>query len=435
MINCEEYFMIRDLKSKGMSITQIAKEVGVNRKTVSSWLKKNTLPSYKRKSVKGSKLEPFKAYILERMNEGCVNAVVLYDEIVEKGYQGKLTILREFMRPYREKALSKASIRYETPPGKQAQVDWGEFFAQQADGKFKKLYAFIMILGYSRDYYLEFTEDSKFDTLVGCHERAFSYFGGVPESILYDNMKTVVAHSHKAGMDKWNQRFLRFADHHNFTPIRHRPYKPRTKGKVERGVKYVRGNFWPRIKTFRDLSDLNEKALVWLDTKCNARLHQTTRRVPKEALLEERLMPMNLEPFLASDLVSRKVMNDCMISYESNYYSVPFRFVGSRIGIKDLRNGMIEIYDETGTLIDSHCKKSGKHQVQKIKKHFEGLLTQNQKAKARKAPLMIPDQSPKVHQRPLEVYDCIIPVRWFNDYAKTQASIRGAESNPYGCCV
>jgi hypothetical protein len=173
-------------------------------------------------------------------------------------------------------------------------------------------------------------------------------------------------------------------------------------------VKYVRGNFWPRIKSFTDLVDLNEKALIWLDTKCNARLHQTTRRVPKEALLEERLHPMNLEPFLATDLVSRKVMNDCMISFESNYYSVPFRFVGSRVGIRDLKNGKIEIYDENGAFIDSYRKLSGKYQVQKMKKHFEGLITQNRQAKARKAPLVIPDQSPKVHQRPLEVYDSLI---------------------------
>jgi len=408
MITCEEFFMIKDLKSKGMTITQIAKEVGVDRKTVSSWLKANTLPAYKTRSKKDSKLEPFKAYILGRMNEGCVNANVIFDEIIEQGYQGKQTILREYMRPHREKALSKASIRYETPPGKQAQVDWGEFFAQQPDGKFKKLYAFIMILGYSRDYFLEFTEDSKFDTLIGCHERAFKYFGGVPETILYDNMKTVVAHSHKSGLDKWNRRFLRFADHHNFTPVRHRPYHPRSKGKVERGVKYVRGNFWPRIKSFTDLVDLNERALVWLDSKCNARLHQTTRRIPKEALLEERLQPMNLEPFLAVDLLSRKVMNDCMISFESNYYSVPARYVGCRVGVRDLRNGMIEIYDETGNYVDRHRKLTSKHQVQKMKKHFEGLLTKNRKAKARKAPLVIPDQSPKVHQRPLEVYDSLI---------------------------
>lgn len=310
MISCEEYFMIRDLKSKGLTNKQIADQIGIDRKTVGTWLKMNTLPSYERKTNKESKLEPYKAYVLQRMNEGCVNSVVLYDEIVDLGYQGKMTILREFMKPHREKALIKASIRYETPPGKQAQVDWGEFYGQLPDKTFKKIYAFIMILGYSRDYYLEFTENSKFDTLIGCHERAFSYFGGVPESILYDNMKTVVAHSHKKGVEKWNQRFLRFAEHHSFTPVRHRPYLPRSKGKVERGVSYIRGNFWPRVKSFSDLADLNEQAKVWLDTKCNVRIHKTTRKIPMEALKDENLKPMNLEPFLASDCLPRKVYND-----------------------------------------------------------------------------------------------------------------------------
>ena len=235
MVNYEEYFMIRNLKSKGLSVTQIAKEVGMTRKTVRKWLLHNGTPAYKKRQPKASKLEPYKSYLLERIKEGCVNAVILYDEIAEQGYKGKFTILRDFMKKHREKATPMASIRYETPPGKQGQVDWGEFLLQQADGKHKKIFAFIMILGYSRNYYLEFTEDSKFDTLIGCHERAFAYFGGVPETILYDNMKTVVAHTHKSGIDKWNQRFLKFAEHQNFTPVRHRPYWPRSKGKVERG--------------------------------------------------------------------------------------------------------------------------------------------------------------------------------------------------------
>jgi len=101
-------------------------------------------------------------------------------------------------------------------------------------------------------------------------------------------------------------------------------------------------------------------------------------------------------------------MNDCSISYESNFYSVPFRFVGNRVGVRDLRNGSIEIYDETGVLVDTYRKLPGKYNSQKMKKHFEGLITENRKAKARKAPLMIPEQSPKVHQRPLEVYDSLI---------------------------
>jgi len=102
MMNCEEYFMIRDLKSRGLSIKQISNEVCVDRKTVSKWLSIKAIPTYKRNKKQNSKLDPYKNYILHRMNEGCVNSMVLFDEIVAKDYEGKHTILREFMKPYRE---------------------------------------------------------------------------------------------------------------------------------------------------------------------------------------------------------------------------------------------------------------------------------------------------------------------------------------------
>lgn len=408
MLKSEELFMIKAQKSKGLTISQIAKEMGITRKTATKWANANELPKYKRKPIRSGKLDSFKDYILNRMEEGCINAVIIHDEILEKGYQGKLTVLREFMKPHREKALSKASIRYETPPGKQAQVDWGEFWLQHPDGMTVKVHAFVMTMGHSRAMYLEFTENQKFETLIGCHDRAFAYLGGVPETILYDNMKTVVKYSHKAGADKWNDRFLRYAVHMDFNPTRHRPYHPRSKGKVENGVKYVRRNFWPRLRQVCGLVDLNSKAQLWLDTKCNLRLHQTTRKIPLEALKTEPLRPVNPEPFLSADLQTRRVLNDCMVSYEANYYSVPHSHVGSRVGIRDLRNGCLQIYDAAGKLITTHVKQSGKYQIRKKKKHFEGLRSGTQKKVAGQAPILIPDPSPKVHQRPLGIYDSLI---------------------------
>lgn len=117
---------------------------------------------------------------------------------------------------------------------------------------------------------------------------------------------------------------------------------------------------------------------------------------------------MNPELFLLSDLHSRKVMNDCTVSYEANFYSVPYRFVGRRVGIRDLKNGHLEIYDETGSCIASHVKLSGKHRIQRNKKHFEGLTTWSQKKVAATAPILSPEQPPKVYQRPLKVYDSLI---------------------------
>ena len=408
MVQSEEFFMIRDLKSKGLSNIQIANALELDRKTVAKWLNSNQLPRYKKRTASKSKLDPYQTYILSRMNEGCVNAQILFDEISVQGYQGKMTILRDFMKPHRQAARNTACIRYETPPGKQAQVDWGEFKLVSPDGSFKKAHAFIMILGYSRMQYVEFTEDEKIDTLIGCHERAFEFFGGVPETILYDNMRTVVKHSHQKGENKWNDRFLRFARHYHFDPIRCRPYHPRTIGKVENGVKYVRRNFWPRVKETTGFADLNAQVKLWLDTTCNVRLHQTTQKVPIIEHVLEMLPSMRQEPFRLSDLQSRKVSNDCMISFESNFYSVPFRYVGQRVGVKDLRNGRIEIYDEQQICIASHCKITGKYQHQKKKKHFEGILSWSQKNVAATAPILIPDQTPKVHQRPLEVYDSLV---------------------------
>ncbi|WP_019224716.1 IS21 family transposase [Dehalobacter sp. E1] len=400
--------MIRDLKSKGMNVTQIARELDLDRKTVSKWIKSNELPAYRKRARSKSKLDNYTTYIAQRMNEGCVNAMILFDEIKAMGYQGRMTILRDFMKPHREQMRGKASIRFETPPGKQAQVDWGEFKILKEDGTFIKVHAFIMIMGHSRKQFVEFTENERIETLIGCHERAFTFFGGVPETILYDNMKTVVKHSHQTGTNKWNDKFLRFAKHQEFNPLRCRPYHPRTKGKVENGVKYLRKNFWPRIRTVSSLADLNGAVRLWLDTVCNVRLHQTTREIPFEAFKRENLKPMNPESFLLHDLQSRKVMNDCTVSYEANFYSVPYRFVGRRVGIRDLNNGHLEIYDETGICITSHVKLSGKYHALHNKKHFEGLQTWSQNKVAATAPILIPEQPPKVYQRPLQVYDSLI---------------------------
>ncbi|MBA4544728.1 IS21 family transposase [Thermoactinomyces daqus] len=132
--------------------------------------------------------------------------------------------------------------RFETPPGNQAQVDWGQFTVNWG-GKKKRIYAFVMVLGYSRMMYLEFTENERLETLMGCHVRAMEYFGGRTETCLYDNMKTVVTGLDESGHIVWNERFAGFATHHGFTLKRCAPYRAQTKGKVENGIGYVRKNF------------------------------------------------------------------------------------------------------------------------------------------------------------------------------------------------
>lgn len=397
---------MKDMREKGMSITQIADEMGKDRKTVRKWLLANEPVGYPKRKPAAGKLDAYKDYIRHRMAEGCLNAMVILDEIRAKGYTGGSTILRIFMQPLRPAVQSKATERFETQPGEQAQVDWGEFKVEQ-DGRLKKLYAFIMVLGYSRAMYLEFTEDSRLDTLMGCHTRAFEYFGGVTRTCLYDNMKTVVTGQDESGETIWNEQFARFAGHYSFTLRRCKPYRARTKGKVENGVGYVRKNFWPRISTFTGLQDLNAQARHWMDTVANQRLHGTTFRVPWEMWKEETLSPVTEVRFAYAERYQRKVSSDCYVSFEANRYTVPFQYVGSVVEIEDEKNGTLRFYCG-GQLVAEHPKSMGRHQIVSNKKHFEGIRSISSRPVGEPTPRYVPQTAPEVLERSLSVYDSLM---------------------------
>ncbi|MCI3920429.1 IS21 family transposase [Paenibacillus sp. TRM 82003] len=398
--------MIKELHQRGMNITQISnEELGRDRKTIRKWLEEGMPGTYSRTVKKPSKLDPFKEYIKKRMDEGCLNATVLYDEIKAMGYTGKTTMLRLFMQPIRPTVTSKATERFETPPGQQAQVDWGHFSVDW-EGRQKRLYAFVKVLGYSRAMYVEFTEDEKLETLMGCHLRAMQYFGGRTETCLYDNMKTVVAGQDDRGEVVWNERFARFAAHHGFTLRRCKPYRARTKGKVENGVGYVRKNFWPRVREFTSLHDLNIQARRWLDSVANVRVHGTTHEVPLERLHQEGLKSINLTRFEVVERHVRKVSSDSLVSYDAQRYSVPFRFVGHLVQLQDDKNGMLRIFDGAGNLIAEHVKAVGRrHQMTINKQHFEGIRKAGGQKVPQPSPRLAPNPTPEVLQRDPSIYE------------------------------
>jgi transposase len=225
----------------------------------------------------------------------------LLEEIKKQGYSGSITILKDFTRPLRVRRREPV-VRFETLPGEQAQVDWAHLGAHRIDGKEVKLYLFVMILGWSRTTYAEVTTSMDVDNLISCHKRAFSYFGGVTRHILYDNMKTVVIQRDMGGNHRLNSQFLDFAGCIGFAPKLCRPYRAKTKGKVERTIRYIKDSFLVG-RTFTGLDDLNAQLLVWLDTQANVREHATTKEVPfvrlsKENLLavDRRLLAQSAEP-------------------------------------------------------------------------------------------------------------------------------------------
>ncbi len=189
MFTVEEFLMIRDLHHQGLNISQISRKTGYHRNTVRKYLAAQTVPIPASRRTRPSKLDPYKAYIQQRIRDYPLSAARIYREIQEMGFNGKYTIVKDYIREIRPPTRVPAVFRYETEPGVQAQVDWGECGHLDVDGRRRKLYCFSMILGYSRMRYAIFTLSTDTCTLIQCHLNAFEYFGGYTEEILYDNIK------------------------------------------------------------------------------------------------------------------------------------------------------------------------------------------------------------------------------------------------------
>ncbi|GAA4718407.1 Mu transposase domain-containing protein [Brevibacillus fulvus] len=230
---------------------------------------------------------------------------------------------------------------------------------------------------------------------------------GITDSCLYDNMKTVVIGQDDRGQAIWNERFARFAAHHGFILRRCKPYRARTKGKVENGVGYIRKNFWPRIQTFTGLNDLNQQVRHWLDTVANVRIHGTTHEMPLMRLQKETLKTPNPTPYEYVERHIRKVSNDSLVSYQGNRYSVPFQYIGHLVQVQDDKNGVLRFYHDY-SLIAEHVKISvAKYQVALNKKHFEGIRKTNGQMVPQPIPRLVSNSTPEVIQRSLSVYDAL----------------------------
>ena len=214
-----------------------------------------------------------------------------------------------------------------------AQVDWGSLPYTGEDGKQRRVWVFVMTLGYSRACYVELVRKADTAAFMQCHVNAFEYLGGVPRRCLYDNAKVITLGRDEEKRPIWNQRMLDFALRVGLEARLCRPYRAQTKGKVENGVKYVRRNMWPSLR-FTDDVDLNRQALEWCDTVANARVHGTTHRVPWEMLAEERphlgKLPdrATLAPYLREE---RQVSRDGFVSWEGSLYGVHWKWVGATV--------------------------------------------------------------------------------------------------------
>lgn len=300
MLTQEQAVEIRVLARQGMGIREIARQMGCSRNTVKRYLRDVEAGRYGPRAPRPTKLDAFKPYVRARIEAACphwIPAVVLLREIRERGYAGGLTQLKAFIAPMKA-APADPVVRFETAPGEQMQVD----FTVIRRGR-EPLLAFVATLGYSRASWVRFTTREDTETMVACLRAAMLEFGGVPQHVLFDNAKSVVIDrdAYGEGLHRWNKALLELADEHGFTLRLCRPYRAKTKGKVERFNGYLKGSFLvPLAATLRasglrlDAQAANAHIGRWLAEVANARIHGTTGERPDRRLAIERAALMAL---------------------------------------------------------------------------------------------------------------------------------------------
>lgn len=305
MLTQEILVEIHVLHRQGQSIRAIAKRLGVSRNTVRRYLRDlSVVPCYPDRAQRATKLDPFKAYLLARIEAAkphWIPATVLFAEAQDQGYSGGITQLKSFIAEFKVVEPDPV-VRFETPPGKQMQVDFTTISRHR-----RKIKAFVATLGFSRATYVRFSEHERQDDWLRGIEEACQYFGGVPKEILFDNAKTIMIErdAYGEGHHRWNAQLLATAQDYGFIARACRPYRARTKGKVERFNGYLKNSFiTPLAATLNqaglrlDVTTANAHIGPWLERVAHQRIHGTTGIKPQVLLDEERfqLMPLPTRP-------------------------------------------------------------------------------------------------------------------------------------------
>ena len=304
MYRREKHVLLRHYLERGLSKAAIARELGVKRRTIYRWIEAGELDRevddqqvrYGPRECKPTKLDAYKSIIQVRLEVyPHLTARRLLGEIRAAGYAGGYTQLTDYVRTIRPRPPEDPVVRFETPPGQQGQVDFADFRLPWG-----KRYAFLVVLGFSRVLWLQFFSRQRMQEVFEGLEEAFTFFGGVPRELLFNQMKAVVIRDEREGGGRVteNAEFVRFANHHGFRIRACRPYCARTKGKVERPIRYLGESFFYG-RTFTSDSDLNHQARHWLNHVANVRVHSTLKERPLDRLERERgeLRPLALRPY------------------------------------------------------------------------------------------------------------------------------------------
>jgi len=377
MITVNEWASIKILSEKGHSIKKISRLLKMSRNTVRKAIRSQGYKEYagREKSVikSRSNVAKYHDHIIRMLIKDRLIGSRIFNELIAIGYKGSKTAFYDYLRKIKGGLnLSKISTRYETGPAKMTQFDWSEYSAILGD-TLTKVTIFSAILCYSRYRKYFASLDSKQGSLFESLEEAFCYFGGVAEKILVDNAKTMVRKRSSLGIE-WNSKFLEFICYYGIEPKACLPGKPRTKGKVENPFFYLEQHFikGARFGSFPDFCD----KLSLFNTKVNEKIHQGIGTAPKILFLSSEkkyLKPLPERKFIGTTEEFRKVNYDCLISVNSNKYSVPYTHAGKSVWIRVVQGDSLKVFSQQAKLIAVHRLSSLKNQIIIDQAHYEGL--------------------------------------------------------------
>lgn len=376
MIDYATWCAIRDGAAQHLTPAQLAGHLGLDVKTVRYWIDRPYAP--RARVPRSSKLDPFKGRIVGWLDAHPLTAQQVFQRLKDAGYDGGISIVKDYVRTIRPHPR-KAFLTLAFAPGEMAQVDWGEFGTIAVGDTRRRLSFFVMVLAYSRQMYVEFTLSQALEHFLAAHVNAFNALG-VPQKVMVDNLRSAVLRHVRGEPVQFNPRYLDFARHYGFDPVACNVAKGNEKGRVERGVGYVKHNFLNGLD-LPDFAALNPAVQVWLESVANVRLHRETHRRPVDLWAEERaqLQPVNPRPFDVGRVLTVRANRQFRVTFESNRYSVPARFAGCPVTLKAYPDRLCVYHGEE--LIARHARSYERHRDIEDADHPKALLAQRRHAR------------------------------------------------------
>jgi transposase len=410
MVDPDEVTAMLRLKQLGWGTRRIATALGVSRGTVQGYIEAGGWRPFQQPARK-KRLDNHEAWLKERFRLHRGNSDVVRQELAaEKAITVSLRTVERAVEPYRREleAEARATVRFETPPGKQMQIDFGERLVAIGGVKVK-VYLFVATLGYSRRLHVRAFRNERQESWFEGLESAFAKFGGVTQDVLLDNARALVdRHDRETREVTFNAKLAAFAKHWGFTAKACAPYRARTKGKTENGVGYVKKNAVAG-RSFATWEAFEEHLDVWTREVADVRIHGTTAEPPIERFQAQEAKALKsvdgIGPFHAARELMRTVQNDCCVEVDTNFYSVPWRLIGESVRV--LVTAEVVRVNHAGREVAAHERRTGKRERAREPVHFDGVAGYGARVKASSAVALPSQLTADELLRPLAEYQAL----------------------------